>query len=141
MADLYTGNIMDEPLLSDAEKVLLFQIQYKCRLSKEASTESNTTIGIRAGKGPDRVNSILGNIEKKGFIKRVLDLTEKTQRRIELTPQTISLITKPFKEWYFDRVGVFNYPPLSKRELEVRVSRKELEELLPMLIQRGMIKD
>lgn len=137
----YPGNIMDEPSLSDAEKVVLFQIQFRCRLSKEASTESNKTIGLRASKSPDRANSILVSLEEKEWIYRIKDYSEKSQRRIELTPKAISLITKPFMSWYLDRVGKFAYPPLSKKELEVRVNRNDLEENLPILIQKGWIKD
>ncbi len=136
---LYPGNIMDEPSLSDAEKVILFQLQFRCRLSKEASTESNKTIGLRATKSPDRANSILSSLEEKEWINRITDYREKTQRRIELTPKAISLITKPFLNWYLDRVGKFAYPPLSKEELEVRVNREELEENLPFLIQKEWI--
>jgi DNA-binding MarR family transcriptional regulator len=138
---LYPGNIMDEPSLSDAEKIVLFQLQFRCRLSKEASTESNKTIGLRASKSPDRANSILSSLENKEWIKRIADYREKTQRRIQLTPKSISLITKPFMSWYLDRVGKFAYPPLSKNELEVRVNRKELEDNLPFLIQKGWIRD
>lgn len=123
---LYPGNIMDEPSLTDAEKVLLSQIQFKCRLSKGASTESNRTMGFRATKSSDRINEILGSLEDKGWITRIKDYGEITQRRIELTPKAITLITKPFINWYLDRVGKFAYPSLSKEHLASLVNRKDL---------------
>lgn len=138
---LYPGNIMDEPSLSDAEKVLLYQIQFKCRLSKEASTESNETMGIRSGKKKDTVLRLIGKLEKKGWINRLEDKIESTHRQIVLTPKAISLITKPFIYWYLDRVGKFSYPPLTKKHLATIINRKDLERNLPELIQRGWIKD
>jgi DNA-binding MarR family transcriptional regulator len=138
---LYPGNILWEPTLSDPEKILLFEIQYKCRLSKGASTESNTTMGLRLSKSPDTINSLIGSMEKKGWIKRIKDYREKTQRQIILTPQSISMITKPFINWYCERVGKFAYPPFTKKELETIVNRKDLENYLPILIQKGWIKD
>lgn len=137
----FPGNIMDEPSLSDAEKVVLYQLQYKFRLSKEASTESNKTIGIRANKSQDRANGILASLDKKGMIYRIKDPREKTGRRIEPTPITISLITKPFINWYLDRVGKFAYPPMTKEQLEVVVGQKDLEKILPYLIEKKWIED
>lgn len=138
---LFPGNIIDEPSLSDAEKVVLHQLQYRFRLSKEASTECNKTIGLRANKSQDTANTILASLEKKGMIYRIKDSREKTGRRIEPTPITISLITKPFINWYLDRVGKFAYPPMTKEQLEVTVGRKDLEEILPYLIEKKWIKD
>ncbi len=138
---LYPHNIFWEPGLSDAEKILLFEIQYKCRLAKESSTESNKTMGIRLSKSSDTINTILGSLEKKEWIIRRKDYFEVTQRRILLTEKSLSLIQNPFLDWYPIRVGKFAYPPLTKRELSTRVNSKELEDALPKLIRKGMIAD
>lgn len=138
---LFPQNIIWEPTLTDIEKILLIEIQYKSRLSKEASTESNKTMGTRLNKSPDTINSILGSLEKKGWIRRIKDFRERSQRRIELSPQSISLITKPFIEWYVERVGKFAYPPISKDELEIRIGRVKLKKYINQFSANGWIKD
>jgi len=138
---LFIRNINWEPDLTPKEKSLLQDIEFKCRLQKEASTESNKTIGLRLSMRPDEVSKLLRSLEKKGWIKRIRDYRETSQRRIERTDKMISLIKQPFINWYLERVGKYAYPPLTKEELISRANKKEIEENFELLIERGWIKN
>lgn len=142
--DLFRMNIIWEPTLSPFEKALLLDIEFKCRLSHEASTESNKTIGIRLGRekplAPEHISSSLSGMVKKGWLAR-----EKyfglTQRRFILSEQTICMLKNKYIDWYYLRVKKYGLPPMTMEELASRVGRKSLEKYLPKLQSEGLIKD
>jgi hypothetical protein len=138
--ELFILNINWEPTLSDPEKILLLDIQYKCRLPKGACTESNKTIGKRLGKSADTINRLAGSLHKKRFTKNIKDLTEISQRRIELTEVTEFMISNPFPVWYCERVGKFAYPPMTEKQLKTIINNHQLKKNLPKMIKQGLIK-
>jgi hypothetical protein len=135
-------NINWEPTLSDSEARLLGNLQYTCRLSKGASTESNTTIANRVCKSaPESVNRLLKCLKDDNWIIRISDPKEVTQRRIVLTKQTIMLITEEFKDWYIWRCQNTKFPFLTEEDLKTRIGIEHQEASLSLYYKNGWIKD
>lgn len=136
---LFDNNIFWEKSLSDAESIVLNEIQYKCRLSKGACTESNKTIGLRIRKSPDTVSDIISRLVAKGWINYEQDTSERSQRRITLTRKSIALITNEFADWYLIKVGKFADPNrpendktlLTQEELRAIIGDKKLKRIPP----------
>jgi hypothetical protein len=124
--DLYDRNVDWEPTLSDFEKLLLCHIIFRSRLSKEACTESNATIGRVLNKSPDRVSKVISELVSKEWIKNNTNYSEGANRRLELTGKTICMVKNEFKVWYLIRLVDFNYPPFKERHLKSLINEADL---------------
>jgi len=137
-------NIIWEPTLSPFEKILLLDLQYKCRLRHKASTESNKTIGIRLGRDkaitPEHISFSLSGIAKKGWCVRE-QFYELTQRFYKISEQTVCMITMEYIDWYYHRVGEFKLPKMTVEELQKIVGKTVLDKHLPRLINEGLINE
>jgi hypothetical protein len=124
----YDRNVDWEPTLADFEKLLLCHIIYRSRLSKEACTESNATIGMILKKSADRVSEVLSILESKDWIKRKIyqDDSGNTHRIIKISSKTLDMISREFKDWYILRVGDYAYPSMTEKHLKSLVSEKDL---------------
>jgi hypothetical protein len=142
--ELFTYNIIWEPELSPFEKILLLDLQYKCRLIHEASTESNKTIGIRLGREkamtPEHISYSLSGIAKKGWCVRE-QFYGLTQRFYKISEQTVCMITMEYIDWYYLRVGKFKLPKMTVEELQKRIGKTVLDKHLPRLINEGLINE
>lgn len=97
--EIYWQNLTWENSISDFECRLLNHIIYRSKLSKQACTESNPTLSDTFKKSVDTIKRTLKSLEDKGWIIRVEDFRERSQRRIEVTKKCITLVRNPFDVW------------------------------------------